>query len=163
MKPQNLIFIGLGALLLGAAIMYKTKGWSVPDKAAPFLKDFQAATEKYHLPAFLLIRQAQQESGFDPHAINTSSGAQGILQIVPRWHPNVNPFNAPEAIDYAAQYMRYLYNKFGTWEEALQAYNWGEGNLAKFQAGKIQYMPDETKNYYTNIMKDVRNANRIPT
>ncbi len=32
------------------------------------------------------------------------------MQIIPKWHPNVDPTNPNDAIGYAAGYLRKLYN-----------------------------------------------------
>ncbi len=49
----------------------------------------------YNLPKNLLARVAYQESHFRPSIINgtqkSSKGAVGIMQIIPKWHPNVDP------------------------------------------------------------------------
>jgi len=103
----------------------------------------------------LLLRVAQQESGFDPKAYNSRTTASGMMQIVPKWHPGVDPFDPAQAVPYAAKYLSTLHNQFGTWKLALAAYNWGPGNLKKYG---IDNAPTETRNYYTEILADVPGA-----
>lgn len=107
------------------------------------------AAAQHGVPPAMYERQIDQESGFDPEAYNAASGASGIAQIVPSAHPNVNPWNPEEALDYAAGYMATLHDMFGTWAGALAAYNWGPGNLQNFG---LEGAPGETRHYLTNIL-----------
>ena len=108
------------------------------------------------LPPDLLVRLAYQESRFRQDIITgkkiSSAGAVGMFQIVPRWHPNVNPLDWKASAVYAANYLLQLKKQFGTWKLALAAYNWGPGNLR--QLG-INQAPEETRNYYSQIMADI--------
>ena len=75
------------------------------------------------------------------------------MQIVPRWHPNVDPLDPTDAIWYAARYLRNLYDRMGhSWKMALAAYNWGPGNVSR---NEISDWPTETKNYVRQISADV--------
>jgi soluble lytic murein transglycosylase-like protein len=112
---------------------------------------FDRASLFYQLPKNLLARMAQQESGYDNKAVS-NRGAVGLMQIVPRYHPNVDPTNSEASIFYAAEYMRNLYNRFGNWKLALAAYNWGPTNLQK---KGIANAPGETKNYVARISHDI--------
>lgn len=133
--------------------------WRIPAEGREYEKLLNTASKKYKLPKNLLARVAYQESRFRPDIISgqvsSSAGAQGIMQIVPRWHPNVDPLNPDEAIPYAAKYLRRLHDKFGSWSDALAAYNWGEGNLYKWKKDSSINMPQETKNYVSEIMTDI--------
>src|SRR5262245_33155533 len=51
----------------------------------------------------LFERQIQQESGFDPDAFNDASGATGVAQLVPRFHPDVDPHDPRASLEYAAR------------------------------------------------------------
>lgn len=117
-----------------------------------------AAEARHGIPSDLLVRLAYQESRFRQDIITgkvvSSAGAVGIMQIVPRWHPNVNPLDPSAAINYAANYLASLKRQFGSWQLALQAYNWGPGNLKKYltQGGSL---PAETSNYSSQILADI--------
>lgn len=160
-KNTGILLLTLG--VVGIITMYKTRGWSVPTKANQWLGIFDRATAQYNLPPYLLIRVAEQESDFNPKAHNKKSNAQGMMQIVPKWHEALDdPFNPNKAIPYAAKYLRTLYNQFGNWQYALMAYNWGPGNVTKWIAsGKTTPVPKETQNYHFEILRDVRNARGI--
>lgn len=112
-----------------------------------------AAEVKHGIPTGLLMRQAWAESSFDPNAVNSYSGAQGMFQFMPEtaaWL-KVDPFDVRSAADGAGRYMKYLYGRFNSWPLALAAYNWGEGNLSKALAG-TRTPPKETTDYVAKIM-----------
>lgn len=137
--------------------------WNPPKTAAPYLNDLRSAELNNGLPKNLLVRVAYQESRFRPDIISgqtvSIAGAQGIMQIVPRWHPDVDPLDTTDAIYYAGNYLKGLRNQFGTWSKALAAYNWGPGNLKKaidyYGENWITTAPKETKNYVSQITGDL--------
>ena len=133
----------------------------IPSSGQKYAPLFQAAEYKHGIPRFLLAKQAEQESNYNPEVIS-SAGAQGIMQIVPRWHPDVDPFNVAEAIDYAAGFLRDLYNRFGSWKKALAAYNAGptalQRRIDEFGDNWLSHMPAETRNYVARITGDINVA-----
>src|SRR5262245_12972565 len=80
------------------------------------------------------VRQIRQESNFDPGARNPS-GATGIAQIVPRYHPGVDPTDPYASLDYAARLMAQHKKTYGDDTEALIAYNGGHGAVQAYRAG----------------------------
>lgn len=130
--------------------------WKIPNGALPYLAELRKAEQENGLPAGLLVRVAYQESRFREDIISGSTksgaGAVGLMQIVPRWHPTVNPYDPFASIHYAAGYLRKLYKQFGTWSDALAAYNWGPGNLKSLGFDKA---PKETRDYVAQIGSDV--------
>lgn len=157
---RNIILWLAVAALLGIAIMTR-KIWIIPAKGILFAPFFSAAEYQYALPSRLLARVAAQESNFDPGAYNAQSGASGMMQIVPKWHPGVNvtDLDPRDDILYAAKYLRENHNRFGSWSKALAAYNWGPGNLQKaiteHADNWLTFAPTETKNYVKNITGDL--------
>lgn len=122
---------------------------------------FSSSAAQYGLPVGLLEAVAYRESRFRQDIIDgrtrSSAGAVGIMQIIPRWHPEVGEAGALDpqrAIPYAAKYLQQLQRQFGSWELALAAYNWGPGNLAKWQAGTIKNWPAETRAYVAEITRN---------
>ena len=112
------------------------------------------------LPAGLLEAVAYRESRFRPDVINgttkSSAGAIGIMQIVPKWHPELGAGGAADplrAIPYAAQYLATLRRQFGTWALALAAYNWGPGNLQGNEYTPAKW-PAETRTYVDEITRN---------
>lgn len=126
---------------------------------ARYVALLNAAETSYGIPPNLLVRLAYQECRFREDIITgrvvSPAGAVGIMQIVPRWHPDVNPLVPELAIDYAGKFLSGLYRQFGTWELALQAYNWGSGNLQKYLNNQVATLPRETQNYSNQILADL--------
>lgn len=116
----------------------------------------KVAEERHGLPAHLLHRLIYQESRFRSDIIDgrvvSSAGAVGIAQIVPKWHPGVNPLDPFASIEYAADYLRRLRSQFGSWTLALAAYNAGPGNVERY--GGIPPF-SETQRYVAEITRDV--------
>lgn len=73
-------------------------------------------------------QQLYVESRYDPNAFNRS-GACGIAQIVPVYHPGVNCWDPYESMDYAAGLMEQYLEKFGSYRLALAAYQAGESSV----------------------------------
>lgn len=135
--------------------------YKLPASAAPYLPMLAAAELANGIPAGLLTRIAYQESHFRPDIISgettSPAGAVGIMQIVPRWHPGVNPRDPAAAIPYAGAFLKRMFVQFGDWRLALMAYNWGPGNVQKYLAGASS-PPLETQNYVAQITQDVQIA-----
>lgn len=138
-------------------------GWQPPETAKPYLASIRQAEQNHQMPENLLARLIYQESRYRKDIITgktvSSAGAMGIAQIVPKWHPNVDPLNPEQSIHYAAKYLSQLQKQFGDWPTALAAYNWGPGNVSKAQKrhGRswLDKAPRETQNYVSQIWDDV--------
>ena len=146
-------------------MLVSRKTWAIPAKGMTFFPYFSQAEYQYGLPSRLLARVAQQESNFNPAAVNTSSGAHGMMQIIPKWHPDVNvtDLDPVDDIFYAAKYLRENYNRFGSWAKALAAYNWGPTNLQSaintHGDNWLANTPRETRNYVNNVTSDLGLSN----
>lgn len=149
----------LGVLALAAGGVMAGRKWVIHRRGERYLPLFNKAEQQNNLPPGLLARVAEKESSFLPDVIaglrKSPAGAVGIMQIVPRWHPGVDPTDPVASIDYAGKYLRTLYNQTGTWRLALAAYNWGIGNLRKWQKGQIKSWPRETLDYVDSIAGDL--------
>lgn len=160
-------FIAIAALaLIGAGLFLPRKSWALPATANPYASDIMAAERTNGLPTNLLGRVLYQESRFRDDIITgattSGAGAIGIAQIIPRYHPTVDPLNPVDSIYYAAGYLRDNFDRFGTWPLALAAYNWGPGNVdrALRERGSKWFdaLPTETRNYVNQITADVPGA-----
>lgn len=59
-----------------------------------------------------LVKLWNQESGWNPNAVNPSSGAWGIAQTLPEAHPDITPnTNGQAQIDWG---LDYIINRYGT-------------------------------------------------
>lgn len=155
-----LILIGAGLFLISQPakgyIMPRNQTmpaliWTTPPQGQKYDPYFRQAERMYSLPPGLLSRVALQESSYNPEA-KGESGEVGIMQIIPRWHPSVNAADPVASIFYAGKYLRENYNRFGSWREALAAYNWGPTVLARkgFDAA-----PASTKQYVYDVLADI--------
>ena len=116
----------------------------------------RAAAARAGIDPALFERQIDQESGYRQDVIDcrrdSSAGARGIAQIVPRWHPNVNPCDPEQALEYAAQLMRQqLQARGGDWALALSNYNAGAGGTDRFLRGEVEPYA-ETVAYVASIL-----------
>ena len=161
---QNEELVIMDSVSAGSTATDKKAKWVPPESAAPYLDAINKAELKYSLPENLLARLLYQESHYRQDiitgALNSSAGAVGIAQIVPKWHPSVNPLDPFASIEYAAEYLAELKGRFGDWRTALAAYNWGQGNVSRAQQNHgsewLSYAPTETQNYVKQIAADVR-------
>jgi len=106
------------------------------------------AAERHGVPPNLFLRLIQRESNFRPYVVGVT-GDLGIAQLNPRFHPRSVAMDPPRALDYAADYLRQQFNRFGSWREAVAAYNWGPTNLAKYGMRKIPASTMAFVNYIT--------------
>jgi len=130
--------------------------WETPPKGKKYDIYFRQAELINNLPPGLLSRIAYQESRFRDDIIfgktKSSAGAIGIMQIIPKFHPGVDPYDPVASIYYAGGFLKRLYNRFGDWKKVLAGYNWGEGNVER---KGIDNAPLETKNYVAQISSDI--------
>ena len=97
----------------------------------------------------IFVRQIQAESRFDP-AARSGAGAIGIAQIVPQFHPDVDPTDPIASLRYAATLMAgHLANYGGDYATALAAYNAGPTAVAR-HGGVPPFA--ETQNYVSKIL-----------
>ena len=133
---------------------YGSQGGAIPLPPGPTqAPDYRALSRRYaqahDVPPGLFERLIERESGFDPYAVGPT-GDLGIAQLNPRFHPRGVAADADQSLDYAAGYLRSLYDRFGTWQQAVAAYNWGPTNLARFGMSNI---PDATRRYVNDIVR----------
>ena len=123
-----------------------------------------------------LIYLAVAESGFQPRAVNRSSGAGGMWQFMPRGdygrtrNRYVDERFDPEKSTRAyARYMKFLYDQLGDWYLAMAAYDHGAGNIQRevqrtgyadfWELYKRHELPRETQNYVPEILAAIIIAN----
>lgn len=110
-----------------------------------------------------VLAQMKAESNFALKALSPV-GAQGLMQIMPRTlkyiqyeMPNaparISAWNVHHNIRAGCYYMAQQKHHFGSYEDALRAYNWGPDRLDKFNAGLISSMPQETQEYVPKILR----------
>lgn len=98
---------------------------------------------QYGVPVWICHSVIECESGWDAQAVsynpNSDSWDQGLWQINSKAHPGVDPFDVRSATKYAVKYLRYLYDRTGSWHLALTAYNGGIGRIARPPKQSVRY------------------------
>ncbi len=168
--PRAVIIILIIAFLLGivgSVLVSCVERLIYPKKYDEIVAKY---AEKYAVPQELVFAVIKAESGFDADAVS-HVGAIGLMQIIPstcewlaEYHLSENAstlslYDAETNIRYGVYYLQYLFSRFGSWEKALIAYNWGEGNLSDFLEdegytdGDYYSIPvRETRNYVKKVM-----------
>lgn len=147
---------------LGDSIVSKTVNalglWRAPAQYAGIIAQ---AEIQHGIPTAMLERLLYQECRYRQDIITgrvrSSVGAMGIAQFMPATaaEMGIDPLNPAQAVPAAAKYLKGLFNRFGTWSQALAAYNWGQGNVSR---KGLANAPRETRNYYSQILADVNSA-----
>lgn len=129
------------------------------DPNAPLRQYGLDKAKELGLPIDKVDKQFQQESGWkhwntDGSIITSSSGAMGVCQIIPRWHPTVNINDPYACIDYALNLMLSAWKKRNSYKLALMDYNWGPGNVNTWiKAGSHDdQIPIETHKYLDVVL-----------
>jgi soluble lytic murein transglycosylase-like protein len=106
----------------------------------------------------LAVGVATQESGLNPHAVNPSSGAIGMMQLMPGTAASlgVNPHDVMGNIQGGIRYLRDQLANFGDEAKALAAYNWGPQHVTqaveRWGAEWLSHAPSETQHYVKSIL-----------
>lgn len=118
--------------------------------APSYTEEAYRAAVKWGIDPDIFLRQIGQESGFNPNAVSPA-GAVGIAQFMPATAQalGVDPTDPVASLDGAARHMRYLLDKYGSYELALAAYNAGEGNVDQY-GGVPPFQ--ETQQYVSTIL-----------
>ncbi|HVX17435.1 MAG TPA: NlpC/P60 family protein [Acidimicrobiales bacterium] len=156
-----------GAGSLGEAAMSRAAryaGYTPPETLAgpvgdvgatvPYATAFNTAGATTGIDPRMLAAVAQVESGFDLAVVScevtSPTGAEGVMQLEPGTAASlhVDPCDPAAAIAAAAQQLRGLHDRFGTWPIAWAAYNAGEGAVLRY--GGIPPYP-ETRSYVQRV------------
>lgn len=135
--------------------------WRYPYHFRPIIERHAA---EFQLDPFLVAAVIREESRFNPDAVS-AVGAIGLMQMLPStagWAarhlgvpaPSSDALLRPEVnVRLGCWYLRYLIRRHATLDEALAAYNGGEGNVARWrQAGQgIPYQ--ETRQYVARSLR----------
>ena len=148
------------------------------DRSRKYLFYIMNEVEKRGMPTELAFLPVV-ESSFVPTA-SSPVGAAGLWQFMPAtgreyeleqtwWYDGRR--DVVESTRAALDYLQVLYNRFGDWNLALAAYNWGQGNLSKAISrvrarGETETyeniaMPVETRNYAPKLLA-IRNIMAQP-
>lgn len=103
-----------------------------------FTDQVECFAKEYGVPNTLLYSVINTESGFEPSA-HSRAGAKGLMQIMDITNEDIckrsgmpvdaDIFDPTVNIERGAYYLAYLYRQFGSWQEAVAAYNAGIGRV----------------------------------
>ncbi len=113
--------------------------------SGPYLALARASASRHGIPEDLFLRLVQQESGWNA-AARSSKGAIGLAQLMPETARvlGVDPTDPTQNLDGGARYLRQQFDRFGSWDLALAAYNAGPEAVQQY-GGIPPYR--ETRNY----------------
>jgi hypothetical protein len=98
-----------------------------------YVHTIEAAAASNGIPPALLAALVSHESGFDPTAVS-SAGAEGIAQFMPGTAAGmgIDPDDPTEAINAAAKLLGSYTAQFGSYADALAAYDAGSSAVERY-------------------------------
>jgi soluble lytic murein transglycosylase-like protein len=102
----------------------------VPDR---YVQTIEQAAASNGIPPSLLSALLYHESRFEPSVVS-SAGAEGIAQFMPSTAAGmgVNPLDPTQSINGAAQLLGSYTRQFGSYADALAAYDAGAGAVERY-------------------------------
>lgn len=118
----------------------------------------EEASQRYNVPPALISSVIGAESSGQPGAVSRA-GAGGLMQLMPDTFAdlqktyNLGPdrMNPQTNIQAGTAYLGQLYKQFGSWSDALSAYNAGPNRWRQVQAGTRE-APQETTDYTKKVL-----------
>jgi membrane-bound lytic murein transglycosylase B len=115
------------------------------------------AAQRFGLPKHWIQAVIEVESGGDPHAVS-SAGAMGLMQLMPdtwedlreRYGLGHDPFDPRDNIMAGAAYLRQIYDRYGTAEAMVAAYNAGPERYDEYLRTS-RTLPAETRAYVAKL------------
>ena len=109
---------------------YKRTGGYLPEKMQIYIR---CLCKQYDVPYALVLAMIEYESGYVFDAVGDDGNSIGYMQVYEKWHTDrmerlgVNDLKNPYHNVYVGiDFLSYLLEKYGTVQDALAAYNYGE-------------------------------------
>jgi len=127
------------------ALDYVSRRYRVADEALlPIFSAAQATARELHLDPLLIIAVIGVESGFNPFS-QSVVGAQGLMQVIPRFHLDKLPEEIPGAsfldpvtnVQVGARVLKESIRRNGGLEEGLQQFGGAISDPERRYAGKV--------------------------
>lgn len=114
-----------------------------------------SAASRFGVDPALALAVAQRESGLNPNLVNATTGAAGVMQLMPATARSLgvtNSLDPSQNIPAGVRYLAQMISRYGgDTAKGLAAYDWGPGNLdralAQYGENWLAYAPSETRNY----------------
>ena len=115
--------------------------------AASVLELINQYASQFNVPSGLALAVAQKESSLNQGAVG-SKGEIGLFQLMPATAASlgVDPRDTAQNVQGGVSYLSQLYNRFGNWFTALEAYNAGPTAVSQ---GRI---PASSQSYAAGIL-----------
>lgn len=117
-----------------------------------------AEAQRQGLDPGIALAVARTESGLcqwrpDGSAVVSSAGAIGVMQLEPETAAQlgVDPYDVNQNIRGGVTYLKQLFQKYGSWDQALAAYNWGPGKVDTAAVTGTSW-PTQVLNYVKGIL-----------
>ena len=166
--PVILIVIVTVLLLFGGIFKEQAELKRFPIKYSEIV---EAAADRHGVPSEMVYAVIYTESNFREDAVSRV-GAKGLMQLIDETNEWIAFVRGEEVmaerlfepefnIDRGTWLLSYLHEKYGTWREALAAYNAGIGRVNSWLSDPtissdgviLDYIPfDETSAYVTKVM-----------
>ena len=128
---------------LRGAMDYVTRRYKVSTEAVqPIFATAQSVGRELHLDPLLIIAIIGVESGFNPFS-QSVVGAQGLMQVVPRFHQDKLPEESASFLDpitnvqVGARVLKESIRRHGGLEEGLQQFGGAIGDAGRRYATKV--------------------------
>lgn len=157
-QPQMTPAVFSGAPVMDVPKFQPFKG--APQGHDPKIKHIQGLANRYGVDPNIAIGVFGAESSFGRNTGPSSAGAIGPMQVMPGTMTDpgfgVKPAQNQSYDELARVGMEYLAamkNKYGNYNDALVAYNWGPGNADKWKqrGARPDQLPAETFNYLRKV------------
>lgn len=164
-QPQTTTEMYGGAPVMDIPEFQSFKG--APQGHDPKIKHIQLLANQYGVDPRIATGVFGAESSFGRNTGPSSAGAIGPMQVMPGTMADpgfgVKPAQDQSYEELARVGMEYLAamkNKYGNYNDALVAYNWGPGNADKWKQRGAQenQLPAETSNYLRKVMGYANNG-----
>lgn len=117
-----------------------------------------AEAQRQGVDPAIALSVAKTESGIcqwraDGSVVTSSAGAIGVFQLEPATAAGlgVDPYDVNGNIQGGITFLKQLYQKYGSWDQALAAYNWGPGKVDRAAAAGTSW-PGEVLNYVKGVL-----------
>lgn len=132
--------------------MPKPRAWRSNPRAKDYVRVIELAAEEHSIDPEILGALIERESQFDPAAAS-ESGARGIAQLIPKFHPTTDVSDPVASIRQAAKYLKENLARFGDMDRALAAYNHGPTAVRSYGDDWRTKIPAETQKYVLELLR----------